>query len=88
MSLKVPPLRERAGDIPLLVNRFLGPEWRIESVAMEALEQYAWPGNIRQLINAIERGKILADDGEILLEDLPEVVVRPIQGRYRPASRN
>jgi DNA-binding NtrC family response regulator len=57
LSLELPPLRRRTGDIPLLIARFLGAEWQIEPAAMEALESYPWPGNIRQLINAIERAK-------------------------------
>lgn len=71
MSLKLPPLRERTGDIPLLVEKFLGPDWRIEPDAMQALERNPWPGNVRQLINAIERAKIMADGGVIRLVDLP-----------------
>jgi DNA-binding NtrC family response regulator len=74
MSLNLPTLRERKGDLPLLVKRFLGPDWQIEPEAMQAIEGYDWPGNIRQLINAIDRAKILADDHMILLDDLPHEV--------------
>jgi transcriptional regulator with PAS, ATPase and Fis domain len=77
LSLELPPLRNREGDIPLLVERFLGPSWRIEPAAMQALERYAWPGNIRQLINVIERSKILAEDSVIRLEDLPAEMRSP-----------
>ena len=62
MSLQLPPLRERHGDIPLLVERFLGTGWTIEPEAMQALEAYRWPGNVRQLMNALERAQIMADD--------------------------
>lgn len=75
MSLNLPPLRERTADIPLLVKHFLGPGWKIEPEAMQAIEHYRWPGNVRQLINALERAKILADDQEILLDDLPHEVI-------------
>ncbi len=75
MSLVLPPLRERKEDIPLLVDHFLGPPWQIEPAAMEAIMQYSWPGNVRQLINAIDRAKILADDHVIRLRDLPPEVV-------------
>jgi transcriptional regulator with GAF, ATPase, and Fis domain len=75
MSLELPPLRERTGDIPLLVQHFLGPGWEIEPEAMARIEAYAWPGNVRQLINALERAKILADDRRIRLKDLPKEVV-------------
>ena len=75
MSLKMPPLRERIGDIPLLVRHFMGPGWDIEPEAMAALERYPWPGNIRQLSNAVERAKIMADDGILRLGDFPPEVV-------------
>ncbi len=81
MSLVLPPLRERKEDIPLLVDHFLGPPWQIEPAAMEAIMQYSWPGNVRQLINAIDRAKILADDHVIRLRDLPPEVVG-----HRPAA--
>ena len=74
MSLTLPPLRQRKDDLPLLVKRFLGPGWEIEPEAMEAIERYDWPGNIRQLINTIDRAKILADDQIVLLDDLPHEV--------------
>jgi transcriptional regulator with PAS, ATPase and Fis domain len=71
MSLSLPPLREREGDIPLLVEHFLGPGWQIEPAALEAIARFRWPGNVRQLINAIERAKIMADDCMVRLRDLP-----------------
>lgn len=75
MSLELPPLRERQGDIPLLVQHFLGAEWKIEAEAMQALEAFNWPGNVRQLANALERAKIMADSPLIRLRDLPGEVV-------------
>jgi DNA-binding NtrC family response regulator len=79
MSLELPSLRERTGDIPLLVERFLGPSWQIEQEARQRLESFPWPGNVRQLINALDRAKIMADDNTIRLKDLPKEVasVRP-----------
>jgi len=71
MSLKLPPLRERIGDVPLLVERFLGNAWTIEPEAMSALISFPWPGNIRQLSNALDRAKIMADDHVIRWADLP-----------------
>jgi DNA-binding NtrC family response regulator len=76
MTLRLPPLRERAGDIPLLARHFAGPEWRIAPDAMQASENYHWPGNVRQLINAIERAKILADEETICLQNLPPAVAQ------------
>jgi transcriptional regulator with PAS, ATPase and Fis domain len=75
MSLELPPLRERQGDIPLLVSHFLGTAWEIEPAALQALERYHWPGNVRQLINALERAKILCDSETVRVQDLPREVV-------------
>ena len=75
MSLELPPLRERQGDIPLLVAHFLAPRWEMEPAALEAMQRYQWPGNVRQLINALERGKILSDSETIRVQDLPREVV-------------
>ncbi len=77
MSLDLPPLRARVGDITLLVKHFLVPDWLIAPDALRALETYNWPGNIRQLINVIERGKILAEDHFITTDELPAVVMHP-----------
>jgi DNA-binding NtrC family response regulator len=67
MPVSVPPLRERAGDIPLLAAHFLETSARrskkavraIEPAAMQALCRYAWPGNVRELENVIERAVIV-----------------------------
>ena len=71
MCLELPALRERQGDIAILIDHFLGSDWRIDPQARDALLHYSWPGNVRQLINAIERAKIMANDGEIHLQDFP-----------------
>jgi Nif-specific regulatory protein len=77
--LIVPPLRERRGDIPLLVNHFIekynkihGLEIkRISSTAIDLLMTYHWPGNIRELENCIERAGILSTDKVIRSHNLP-----------------
>jgi DNA-binding NtrC family response regulator len=74
MSLQLPPLRERRGDISLLVKQALGDHWTVEPQAMQALERYRWPGNVRQLFNALERAEIISDDACIRLNDLPREV--------------
>ena len=76
MALELPRLRDRPGDVPLLVSKFLGPEWEISAEALQALERYHWPGNVRQLINVIERGKILAEGRTIQIADLPREVAQ------------
>jgi len=86
MSLHLPPLRKRREDIPLLVERFVGPEWTIQPDAMEVLKRYDWPGNIRQLMNAIDRAKILADDHTIHRYDLPVEVEKGITSDGRTTA--
>jgi len=80
MSLQLPPLRERSGDIPVLVTHFVGTNWEIDPDALAAFEHYDWPGNIRQLINAIERAKIMADGQRVRLVDLPPEICRGNSG--------
>jgi DNA-binding NtrC family response regulator len=86
MSLDLPPLRARAGDIKLLVEHFLGTGWQIAPDALRALEAYHWPGNIRQLINVIERAKILAEDQFITTDELPATVLNPTAVTGSPGS--
>ena len=74
MTLKVPPLRKRTGDIPLLIKHLAGDEWDISVDALDAMLAYTWPGNVRQLINALERAKILADDDIIHRKNLPSAI--------------
>jgi PAS domain S-box-containing protein len=69
VPIKLPPLRERKEDIPLLANAFLekfnkryGKEKRFESLAMGALEAHDWPGNVRELQNVIERLIVIGDE--------------------------
>ncbi|MDY6854531.1 MAG: sigma-54 dependent transcriptional regulator [Thermodesulfobacteriota bacterium] len=77
--IRLPPLKERAEDIPLLVEHFVNKynkkkrklSIRVAQETMDLLLRYTWPGNIRELGNTIERAMILTDDGIILPEDLP-----------------
>ncbi len=70
--IKIPPLRERRGDIPLLVDHFikkyLGKRIYLDPSAMKILESYTWPGNVRQLENVIQRALILCGDDKLLPE--------------------
>jgi DNA-binding NtrC family response regulator len=88
MSLDLPPLRDRTGDIPLLVERFLAPDWQISERAMQVLERFRWPGNVRQLINVIERAKIMADGNTIQLSDLPHDLIDAPAVRHTPSGAN
>ena len=85
ISIVLPPLRNRPGDIALLAEGFLKAtaESRGESPkvlspeAVEAMERYSWPGNVRELENALERAAILAKGDTIGVSALPERVVEP-----------
>lgn len=76
LTIDLPPLRERTGDVRLLTEYFAGSDWNVAPDVIQALEQYGWPGNIRQLQNAIERAKILAEDDWIRLDNLPPEIVK------------
>jgi DNA-binding NtrC family response regulator len=76
LTIFLPPLRDRQGDIRQLVNSFVGPEWQIEDAVLQIFESYSWPGNVRQLQNAIERAKILAEDEWIRAQNLPPELVK------------
>lgn len=85
MTIKLPPLRQRGDDIDLLIDFLLGESWILAPDARECMQKYDWPGNVRQLINAIDRGKILAEDGIIQVQDLPsEIAHVEVNGR-RPS---
>jgi DNA-binding NtrC family response regulator len=84
IEIRVPPLRERREDIPLLAAHFLGAcsarngkkIEKIENGAIELLIRYSWPGNVRELKNAIERAFAYAQGPVITREDLPEAVLQ------------
>jgi len=79
ITLRLPPLRERPEDIPLLASHFLRvfaqeqhiPAMTLGVDALDALRTHAWPGNVRELQNAIEHAATLASGQEIGVEDLP-----------------
>jgi len=82
VTIKLPSLRQRLGDIPLLAGHFLR-RFRQETgrevlgftdAAMAALQRYDWPGNVRELENAVERAVVLSRRPQIDVEDLPETL--------------
>lgn len=83
LPMRLPPLRERAGDIDLLIDHFTPPGWTVDDEAREAMNRYSWPGNVRELINIIQRASILADNNEITIDDLPREVTG---GNSQPGS--
>jgi DNA-binding NtrC family response regulator len=84
IPVTVPPLRDRQGDVPLLVEHFIerfnqskrGAIRGVEPEAMECLVRYHWPGNIRELENLIERLVILKRSGTVAVSDLPEKIAQ------------
>jgi DNA-binding NtrC family response regulator len=82
IEIRLPPLRERAGDVELLARAFLkkfggARVTSIDDDAMAVLRAHSWPGNVRELANVIERGCALAEGDSIGQRDLPEFVLAP-----------
>jgi Nif-specific regulatory protein len=102
ISLTLPPLRDHAEDIPLLVEHFASRYAKkcnravngISPEALTCLKQYDWPGNIRELENAVERAVVIGSSDFIAPEDLPETLLEaepsaaPGSARYHGAVRN
>ena len=95
VSITQPSLRERIGDIPLLIDHYLaefneqtGKHVRgFDEQALQMLQRYHWPGNVRELLNVVERAVVLAKSDIITANDLPESVhqaplaAQPLAGR-------
>jgi len=88
VRVRVPPLRERRDDIPLLVDHFLArfrevlgrPVRGLSDEALDTLVAYSWPGNVRELENVMERAMILAPGDRITLRELPANVLDEASG--------
>lgn len=91
IPIEIPPLRERRGDVPLLIQHYIRRSNQrrsrhisgVQDEAMDALIAYDWPGNVRQLENVVERIVLLRSSGEVCLEDIPIKIresQRPIAG--------
>jgi DNA-binding NtrC family response regulator len=84
ISLTIPPLRDRPADVAPLAKRFVSQASRaakrrpprLSAEAIEQLEAYSWPGNIRELRNVMERALVLCDGSEIGVEHLPTEKLR------------
>ncbi len=80
VELKIPPLRDRLGDIPILVHAFIATESVILNVKVKGIDtrtlsllaKYSWPGNVRELRNVLEHAMIYAENGQITIDSLPE----------------
>jgi transcriptional regulator with PAS, ATPase and Fis domain len=86
IPLRIPPLRERAEDIPLLAQHFLdefntkyGKRKRITEAAVQVLKLYPWPGNIRELENLLERLVIIGDEARITSSQVTKILTVPDQ---------
>ena len=94
VTIEVPPLRQRKADIPLFCHFFIDRlndrfDKQIQGVskkALEYLESYDWPGNVREMENAIMRAIALAKGREIEVEDLPTAIVENTPPRNEPAA--
>ena len=94
VNLNIPPLLQRKGDIPLLAQHFLNkyaekmkkPVSHIAGDVMEALVSYAFPGNVRELENLIERGIAMAQGDTIEMAHLPEMLKKADTLDYRPLN--
>ncbi|QDT02136.1 Transcriptional regulatory protein ZraR [Rubripirellula lacrimiformis] len=80
MALDLPPLRERGDDIGLLVDHFLEQGFELDDDVRQSLIQYSWPGNVRQLINTLQRASVMTDDGHITMDDLPPALRNSARG--------
>lgn len=91
MTIAIPPLRDHTEDIPLLARHFLvrssaeagKPAPTISDSAMQRMKRYSWPGNIREMQNALQRAAILCQNGVVTCADLPPKVA----GENRPTTR-
>lgn len=91
IRIALPPLRERAVDVPLLAQHFLATfaqsrPLRLTDEAIGALERYRWPGNVRELRNVMERAALLATNGVVEATDLPLGADVGAGARPTPAS--
>jgi DNA-binding NtrC family response regulator len=93
ITLTLPPLRRRLGDVPLLANHFLahfrgarGMPKGFTDDALQQLQRYTWPGNVRELEHLVERFAVLHDGPWIASTDLPEKILRETGGRTGPAG--
>ena len=82
VNLRIPPLRERPDDVPLLAQHFLEKYANknhkqvkgFSPLAMDMLLKYSWPGNVRELENTIERAVILLPDEHVTEKELPSTI--------------
>jgi DNA-binding NtrC family response regulator len=91
VTIRVPALRDRREDIPLLLAHFLkrqrggrGEEWRFGPDALALLAAYAWPGNVRELANVVERAVLLARGPVIAAREVRRLLEGPLAPQAQP----
>jgi two-component system, NtrC family, response regulator len=92
VPLRIPPLRERREDIPVLAEALLEKAARrhgrqapaFQPAALRLLVEWRWPGNVRELSNLMERLVLLCEDGQLRLEELPEEMRQPVGAECAP----
>lgn len=95
LPLELPPLREREADIALLIGHFLAlharrrgkPTIQVDDAAMEIMEKYSWPGNVREVENLVERLVVLNEVGTVRATDLPDYVIHNATPQYPTTAR-
>ena len=95
ITMTQPPLRERIGDIPLLVEHYLsmfneqtGKSLEgFDDSAVQLLQQYSWPGNVRELVNVVERSVVLTKNRRVTAQDLPESLLAEQQNLSNVGGR-
>jgi transcriptional regulator with PAS, ATPase and Fis domain len=95
LPLELPPLRERETDIALLIGHFLAlhahrrgkPTIQVDDDAMEIMEKYSWPGNVREVENLVERLVVLNEAGTIRSTDLPDYVIYNATPQYQTTAQ-
>jgi len=90
IPITIPPLRDRSGDVPILINHFLkkysrSKNFKIDSEVFDILDHYSWPGNIRELENLVQRLVTLTKGELITSSDLPGHI-RSSEANLNPLS--
>jgi len=96
ITIRIPPLRERIEDIPVLVEHFVGhysrenalPPKTVARETMTALVRYRWPGNVRELENAVERAVVIGDGNVVRPSDLPPHIIDTLARNGSPVESN
>ncbi len=96
ITVEVPPLRKRAGDIELLARRFVemlneryGCAKVLDESALDALRSHSWPGNVRELLHAVEAAVVVCEESEIRSEHLPaSITIAPPDAPPLPSSES